>query len=432
VWFLQLFQQPHVELKIGDFLKRPQLFISVEEAQNRLLRVLNERVSLSTEHVHIVNSLGRVASELIRAPISRPRTNLSAVDGYAVRSLDTTGASIFTPIELIVKGVLKPGEDPGKMCIEPGYAIRVHTGAPVPCGADAIIMDEDVKIQGSTILVQRSVAPGSNIIFRGEDINEGDIIVKPGLLLQPAHIAALASLGINVVHVYRKIKVSLIAVGDELIEPGYSLNYGKEFNSSTYIVYAQLVRDSIFQVRYTGIVSDDVETILATIKSEFERGSDIIITTGGTGVGETDKVSELSGKHSSFIFRGIKMRPGRMTSASLIYGKPVIHLSGFPVAAWAGYELILRPAIAKWIGIEGFERPVVYAYLSRRVPNISGYTSIIRVTLTIKNGEYYAEPYMLRGSGVISSLLKTHGYIVIPENTEGFEEGEKVPVYLYR
>jgi molybdopterin molybdotransferase len=126
------------------------------------------------------------------------------------------------------------------------------------------------------------------------------------------------------------------------------------------------------------------------------------------------------------------MRPGRMTSASLMYGKPIIHLSGFPVAAWAGYELILRPAIAKWIGIEEFERPVIYAYLSRRVPNISGYNSIIRVALTIKNGEYYAEPYMLRGSGVISSLLKTHGYIIIPENIEGFEEGEKVPVYLYR
>jgi molybdopterin molybdotransferase len=419
-------------LGIGDFLKRPQLFISIEEAQNRLLRVLSERVSLSTERVHIVDSLSRVASELIRAPMSRPRTNLSAVDGYAVRSLDTTGASIFNPIELIVKSVLKPGEDPDKVCIEPGYAIRVHTGAPVPCKADAVIMDEDVKVQGSTILIQRSVAPGSNIILRGEDIEEGDVIVKPGLLIQPAHIAALASLGIDTINVYRKIRVSLIAIGDELIEPGHSLNYSKEFNSSTYIIYAQLVKDGIFQVRYAGIVPDDVKTILTTIKSEFERGSDIIITTGGTGVGETDKVSELLEKYSSLIFRGVKMRPGRMTSASLMYGKPIIHLSGFPVAAWAGYELILRPAIAKWIGIEGFERPVIYAYLSRRVPNISGYNSIIRVALTIKNGEYYAEPYMLRGSGVISSLLKTHGYIIIPENIEGFEEGEKVPVYLYR
>lgn len=412
-------------------MKRPEKFISVNEAKTRLSRVLSERIVLGEECLSIADSLGRVASRLIKALVNRPRVNLSAVDGYAVRSLDTTGSSVFSPVELVVKGVLRPGGNPNEVCVESGFTVRVHTGAPIPCGADAVVMDEDVKVQGNTILVFKPVAPGANIILKGEDISENSIIVEPGSLIRPAHIAALASIGVNTLQVYRKIKVSIIAIGDELIEPGYSLSGDKEYNSSAYIVYAQLVRDGIFQVNYAGIVPDDTEAILTTIRGEAAKGSDLIITVGGTGVSETDKIPELLEKHSSPIFRGVRMRPGRMTSASLVLGKPVLNLSGFPVAAWAGYELILRPAIATWLNIKGFERPVIYAYLSRRLPNTSGYTSIVRVTLIAKDDEYYAEPYMLRGSGVISSLLRTHGYVIIPEDTEGFEEGEKVPVYIY-
>jgi molybdopterin molybdotransferase len=412
-------------------VKRPEKFISVNEAKTRLSRVLSERIVLGEECLSIADSLGRVASRLIKALVNRPRVNLSAVDGYAVRSLDTTGSSVFSPVELVVKGVLRPGGNPNEVCVESGFTVRVHTGAPIPCGADAVVMDEDVKVQGNTILIFKPVAPGANIILKGEDISENSIIVEPGSLIRPAHIAALASIGVNTLQVYRKIKVSIIAIGDELIEPGYSLSGDKEYNSSAYIVYAQLVRDGIFQVNYAGIVPDDTEAILTTIRGEAAKGSDLIITVGGTGVSETDKIPELLEKHSSPIFRGVRMRPGRMTSASLVLGKPVLNLSGFPVAAWAGYELILRPAIATWLNIKGFERPVIYAYLSRRLPNTSGYTSIVRVTLIAKDDEYYAEPYMLRGSGVISSLLRTHGYVIIPEDTEGFEEGEKVPVYIY-
>jgi len=257
------------------------------------------------------------------------------------------------------------------------------------------------------------------------------VIIEPGTLISPVHAAALASVGVSTIQVYRKIDVSIIAIGDELVEPGYPVNQGKEYNSSAYIIYTQLVKDGIFRVNYAGIVPDDINAILNTIKNEISRGADLVVTVGGTGVSETDKISELIEKHSHCIFRGVKMRPGRLTSASLIYDKLVVNLSGFPVAAWAAYELILRPAITMWINIKGFERPVIYAYLSKRLPNISGYTSIVRVTLINKNDEYYAEPYALRGSGVISSLLRTHGYIIIPDNVEGFEEGEKVPVYLY-
>lgn len=412
-------------------MKRPETFISVNEAKIKLSKVLSERITLEEELVKIVDSLGRVSSRLVKAPFNRPRVNLSAVDGYAVRSLDTIGSSTFTPVELVIKSVLKPGGDPDEVCVEPGFAIRVHTGAPIPCGANAVVMDEDVKVQGDTILVFKPVAPGANIILKGEDISENSVLVEPGTLIRPAHVTALASIGVNALHVYRKIRTSIIAIGDELVEPGHPLSKGKEYNSSAYIIYTQLVRDGIFQVDYTGIVPDNTEAILDAIKREVSKGSDLIITVGGTGVSETDKIPELLEEYSSPIFRGVRMRPGRMTSASVVLGRPVLSLSGFPVAAWAGYELILRPAIAAWLNISGFERHVVYAYLARRLPNISGYTSIVRVSLAVKNGKYYAEPYMLRGSGVISSLLRTHGYIVVPEDTEGFEEGEEVPVYIY-
>jgi len=405
--------------------------IDVGEAIRRLVDALSRTLHLDVETVNLTNAIGKVLAEEVYATIDRPGEDISAVDGYAVRSLDTVGASYYNPVELTASRSVKPGERPAFPCIEPGVAVEVYTGTPIPCGADAVVMSEDVEVRGDRVLVYKPVAGGSNIIFKGEDFKKGDLLATRGTLIKPALLAALAANGVDKVKVYRKINVSIIAVGDELVEPGKEAPPGKVYDSSTYIVYSSLVRDLVFNAKYSGIVPDDVDAVANAVAREFERGADVVITTGGTGVGRHDIVVDFVKRHGEFVFRGVKLRPGRPTSSSVVGGKLLLHLSGFPIAAWTGYEVLFRTAVIKWLGVSGLERHSVYALLTRRLPNVAGYTSIVRVNVFERHGELYAEPYMLRGSGVISSMLRTNGYVVLPENVEGFEKNTRVKVYFY-
>lgn len=400
----------------------------MNEAVNRLVEVLKKHVELDIEEVGLLNAAGRVASENISATRDKPSWDLSAVDGYALNSVETIGASLYNPIEFRVVGVLRPGQRPGDVCIESGTAVRVHTGAPLPCGANAVVMDEDVEVLGNKILVYRQVAEGSNVIFRGEDLKKGEVICEKGQIVSPAVIAALTSSGIRSIRVYRKIRISIISIGDELVEPG-EVGQG-ECNSTAYILYSQLLKDVVFEPKYYGIIPDDPIIVEESVLKEIERGVDVVITTGGTGVGESDVIESIAKKHM-LVFRGVRMRPGRPTSCSIINGKPVIHLSGFPVAAWTGYELILRNAVIKWLGLKEFNRPIIKGVLTRRLPNVVGYVSVVRVSVELNGDEFLVEPYMLRGSGVISSLLRTTGYLILPEDVEGYDKGTKVTVYLH-
>lgn len=405
-------------------------FVSVNTAVDLLASAFSKTIKLDAEEVELVNAVGRVLCEDVYARRSRPLVDLSAVDGFALRSSETTGASIYNPVEFRVKGVLKPGDHPQSLCLEPGTAARVQTGAPIPCGADAVIMDEDVEIRGDSILVRRPVPRGFNVIFRGEDLAEGDIIGSSGTIISPSIVAALATTGVYKVRTYRRIRVSLIAIGSELVEPWTKPELSKEFNSTSYLVYSQLLKDWLYEPVYLGIVPDDPNSLEEAVLRAVERGSDLVITTGATGIGEADVVLRVARKYR-VLFRGVRMRPGRTTSCSIIGNKVVLHLSGFPVAAWTGYEMLLRPAVQKWLELKGFERPFVYARLTRRLPGTIGYASLVRVKLVGSDGEYAAEPYMIRGSGVISSLLKTNGYVVIPENVEGYDKGNRVKVYIH-
>lgn len=405
--------------------------VSLSEAINSLSRTLGETINLDVESVKLTQATGRIIAQDIYALEDRPSRDSTAVDGYAVRSIDTLGATQYNPVELRVIGVLRPGQTPSDICLEPGTSIRVHTGALLPCGADAVLMDEDVKSIGNKIYVYRQAPKGLNIVLRGEDFKKGDLLASKGEVVKPAVVTALAASGLMDIFVYRRIRVSIVAIGDELIEPGSRVVNGRVYNSSAYTIYSSLVKDGIFDVYYTGIIPDNVEALRKAFDREVERGVDIIITTGGTGVSESDVISRIIEQADRVVFRGVKMRPGRPTTSFVYRGKIVLSLSGYPVAAWTGYELILRNALIKWLGLKGFERKYIYAVLDKRTPNNVGYTSLIRVIVRDENGVFHAEPYMLRGSGVISSLLKTNGYIVIPEELEGYEKNDVVRVYLY-
>jgi len=410
--------------------KRLKTLISVDSAVELLTKALSESVKLNIEEVRVLEGLGRILAEDIRAPIDVPPFNRSAVDGYAVYAGDVVNASIYNPVELVLKGTITPSDQPPDRCIEPGEAVRVHTGSPIPCGANAVVMDEDTEIRGSRLVVYKPVSPGQNISRRGEDFGKGEIVVSTGTILNPAHVAALSSIGLDRVRVYRRIRVGVLTSGNEVCEPGVVSECPTLiYNSSARLIVALLENDGFHDVKYYGVFPDDPDVLSdALLKAADEN--DLVVTTGGTGVSEGDALVESIMEVGRVVFRGVKMRPGRPTSLTLVNGKPVLNLSGYPVAAWTGYEAILRPALREWLGLKGFTRPVVYAKLARRVPNAVGYRSYIRVLLRDEGGEYLVEPYMLRGSGVLSSLLRSHGYIVIPENVEGLEKDSLVAVHL--
>lgn len=397
----------------------PERLVGVPEASARLSRALSA-LQIGVEEVGVLEAAGRALAEDLLALLDNPPFDRSAVDGFAVRSADTVGASPYAPAELKVVGAGGP--------LGPGEAAPVSTGDPLPPGADAVVMAEEAELAGERVLVLRPVAAGANVSRRGEDVSRGQLIAERGRLLLARDIPALLAAGIARVKVLRKVRVAVLAVGSELREPGAGEGI---VNTTAHLAEAYLRGLGLLEVRYLGIYEDDPKVVEEALQSSAE-GHDVLVTTGGTGPGARDVLPAAVERAGAWLFRGVRMRPGRPTSASLIGGKPALHLSGLPLAAWAALEAIFKPALARGLGVKGLEPLAVPARMARRVPNEAGYRTYLRVLLRPEGGSLVAEPAPARGSGLTSVLSKTNGYVVIEEGCEGYEEGELVEAYLDR
>jgi len=401
--------------------------VSVEEAVRKAL----ERVSikLGVEEVSVWNALGRVLAEDVVAPVSQPPFHRSAVDGYAVRSQDTYGASPLNPAVLRVKGFMHTGDTPDKYALQPGEAVEVSTGAPLPVWADAVVMYEDAKRVGDVVEVYRAVAAFENVSRMGEDYRAGEVVVPAGRVLKPWDLAMIASCGLSRVRVYEKVRVGVVCTGSEVVEPGFPVKPGEVYNSTCVLAVNYLKQLGFVEPRYYGVFGDDPSVIRDVVLNALSENH-VLVTCGGAGVSDQDAVVEAVRSLGEFVFRGVAIRPGRPTSLALVGGKPVFTLSGYPVAVWTALEAVVAPVLYLVLGLEEPAKPTVKARLNRSVPNVIGYRSYIRVRVWREGSEYVAEPFMLRGSGVLSSLVKSSGYIVVPENSEGFQEGDIVEVVL--
>ncbi|MCS7114030.1 MAG: molybdopterin molybdotransferase MoeA [Nitrososphaerota archaeon] len=402
-------------------LKGFQKLASIEEAERTLLENL-EIQRLKTVRVPLHEALNRVLAENIKAEEALPRFDRSAVDGFAVRAVDTFGASQFKP------KILKLTEAKE---IKGGQAKQVWTGNMLPEGADAVVMLENVRRLNGEIEIWTAVTPGENVSKRGEDIAKGEIAVKAGTRLKPHHLGLIASLGVAEVEVYERPKVAVLATGNELVEAGQKLGKGQIFEANRLIISC-LCRELGAEPVDLGIAKDDVEEISKRIRLGLEK-ADIVITTGGTSVGAPDLVPaavNMLGK-PGVIVHGVAMRPAMPTALAVVNGKPVIILSGNPVAAIFGFEVFARPLILKMSGLKDEPRPMVEAKLTRRVSTALGRKTFVRVRVFMREGQLFAEPISARGSGIISTMVKANGYVVVPENREGLEEGETVQVRLF-
>jgi len=402
-------------------LKGFEKLTSIDEALSTFLKRLQLK-RMSSVQIPLHEALGRILAEKIIAREDLPPLDRSAVDGYALRAKDTFEASQFRPKTLKLTKEGKIGQN---------EAQKIWTGNPLPPGADAVVMLEHAKVSSEGIEIWISVTPGENVSKRGEDIQKGKVAMEAGTRLRPHHLGLLAALGLTHVKVVEKPKVALISTGNEIVDIDSKPKPGQVIDVNR-LVLSNMCLELGANPLDLGIARDDMEEISKKILEGIKR-ADMTITTGGTSVGYADLVPTAVNQigKPGVIVHGIAMRPGMPTALAILQGKPIVMLSGNPVAAMIGFEVFARSLILKMLGIESEPRPMLKAKLTQKVPSALGRRVFLRVYAFERNGEFFAEPIRVRGAGVLSTMTRANGYVIIPENLEGLEEGEAVTVHLF-
>jgi molybdopterin molybdotransferase len=402
-------------------LKGFEKLTSIDDAMNRFFESLKLEPKGAVE-VPLELGLGRVLAEEVLAASDLPSFNRSAVDGYAVRAEDTFEASQFAPKQL----KLTSGDR-----IREKQARPTWTGNMLPSGADAVIMLEYTRKKQGRIEVLASVTPGENVSKRGEDVRKSEVAVEAGTRLRPQHLGLLGALGLTKVMVRQKPSVVVLSTGNELVKLGEKPKLGQIIGVNR-LILSNMCRELGGEPIDLGIVKDDIAKISAKIQ-EAIKGGDLVLTTGGTSVGHADLVPAAVNRigKPGIIVHGVAMRPGMPTALAVLEGKPILVLSGNPVASMIGFEVFARPLILKLLGMKDEPRVRVKAKLTRKVASALGRRVFLRVHIYEENGEFFAEPVRIKGSGVLSTMTRANGYVVISENIEGIKEGEVVSVHVF-
>jgi molybdopterin molybdotransferase len=397
--------------------------ILVEEA---LRHILEKIPRLGTERLPILQSRGRILAEDISSSRNIPPWDNSAMDGYAVRWEDIQGASRRNPAVLKVLGDLPAGKV-FKGRGGPGEAVRIMTGAPLPGGFDTVVPVEDTETDGPRAKILVPAEKGKNIRFSGEDVKAGDKVIEAGDLLRPAHIGMLASLQRSMVSVYQRPRVAILSTGDELLEIDEPWEDGKIVNSNSYSL-ASLVSESGGIPLQLGIAKDRREELAAKIQQGLV--ADLLVTSGGVSVGDYDLVKRMLNELGQMNFWKVAMRPGQPLAFGMIAGKPLFGLPGNPVSSMVSFEQFVRPSILKMSGHKYLFRPTLQAILREDIPKKAGLVHFIRCRLAAEKGKVYATTTGEQGSGILSSMVKAQGLVVLPREQTLARAGEEVSVIL--
>lgn len=400
--------------------------ISLDEAIARLQKQFVDN-PLEIETVCLLEAQNRFLAEDLYAAENVPDFNRSTVDGYAVKAADTFGAGEALPSLLTAAGAVRMGQK-AEMILKKGQAVSVPTGGMLPEGADSVVMVEySEQFDADTIAVYKPVSPGENVIARGDDIRQGDVILKRGTRLSTKHIAMLAACGISRVNVYRPIRFAIISTGDEIIEIDQPQAIGQIRDINSYGL-ASIIRQWGGSVTYRAIVRDDYEALKQAMTEGLEQ-ADVLLTSGGSSVGERDYTYRLMQelcKDDVFI-KGIAIKPGKPTIAGKSDGKPVIGLPGHPSAAMTVFRVLMSAVMKQW-GLY-LEEPLVPARLSVNLPSSPGRTTFQMVQMEAGENGFTAVPIFGK-SGMIHLLGRSDGYIVLEAHQEGLEQNQQVLVHL--
>ncbi len=412
--------------------------ISVEEARERILELVS---ILEPEDAGIFEALDRVLAEDVYSDMNVPPLDNTAMDGYAVRAADTFGADRSNPVSLQVIFDLAAGYTTD-VSVRSGTAIRIMTGAPIPPGADAVVpFEETDEAQvgfaglpasqggGRWVKIFKAAKLGANIRRAGEDLREGERVLALGTVVRPPEIGLLSSVGRSRVQVHRRPRVAIIATGDELVEINQRPGPGQIRNSNNYTVAAGVLRYGGIPLML-GIARDSREDLSRKIEDGLENGADLIITSGGVSVGDFDVVKQVLAAEGEIRFWRVRMKPGKPLAFGHIQGVPHLGLPGNPVSTAVAFELFVRPALLKMQGKTRFNKPEVEAVFQDSIPRKDDRRHYLRVVLDRHGGQYVARLTGEQGSGILTSMVKANGLVIIPEDTRSVAPGEKVRVML--
>lgn len=377
---------------------------------------------LAGESVHLREAGGRVLAENVYSAVDVPLFDRAMMDGYAVQASDTTGASMYQKIRLRVVGQLYPGEKP-QTAVHPGQAIRVMTGAPLPPGADAVVPVEQTEMGPDYVDVLGEVVPGKNVGRRGEDISHGTLLLSAGRRLRPQDLGVLASVGVGSVSVVRRPRVHIIVTGNELLPAGEKPHGYTIVDANGPMLTALVERDG-GTVTSAQIVPDNPENILAALR----QPADVVLVSGGSSVGQEDFAPSLLARYGELAIHGIAMRPSSPSGMGRFEGRLVFLLPGNPVSCLCAYDFFAGRAIRLLGG-----RNAQWPYRSTRLPLARKLVSMIgRVDYArVCIAEGKVEPLAIGGASVLSSTTRADGFVVIPEDSEGYPPGTPVEVFLY-
>ena len=411
--------------------------ISVEQALEKILSYIDV---LEEEQKPILDSMGQVLAEDIYSAIDIPPLDNSAMDGYAVRAEDTRGAGRQSPRFLRVIDTVMAGSI-SEHSVEPGTAIRIMTGAPIPEGADSVVRFEDTDEAqrggaSGEIGILCKVKTGLDIRRAGEDIARGSVVLRRGVVIRPSEVGVLASLGRSKVKVIRCPIVAILATGSELVDINQPLPAGKIYDSNTYSVAALIQRYGGIP-KILGVALDSEDSLVAKLRQG--RDADMLITTGGVSIGDYDVVKDVLAKEGEVVFWKVRMKPGRPLAFGRIKGASkagvagdIIHLGlpGNPVSVMITFEIFARPAILKMMGKKNLAKPTVEAVIEEPIKNKSGYCIFARAVVEKRDGQYFARLTGPQGSGILTSMTSANGLVVVPEDKLEVKKGDIVQVMM--
>ena len=410
--------------------------LSVEEAFERIMSYFSP---LDPEDVPILQALGQTLAEDVTAPLQIPPLDNSAMDGYALKHADIEGTDADSPRELKVIGMVAAGDVPISP-VEPGTAIRIMTGAPVPQGSDTVVPFEDTdeverERQGlglDRINIKVELPLGANVRPAGEDVKKGALVLEKGTVVRPAEIGVLASLGKVTVRVVRRPVVAVLSTGNELLSPGDPQQAGKIYDSNNYSLTSSIIKYGGIP-KMLGIARDNLDDLNDKISQGAD--SDLLITSAGVSKGDYDIVKDVLNHRGEINFWSVRMRPAKPLAFGLIEGAggrrvPHLGLPGNPVSAMVAFEEFARPAILKMLGKSRFDKPTVEAVLEGPIHNYDERRVFARVEVTNRDGAYYANPTGPQGSNILTSMSKANGLAICPEDVPVMKAGERVKVKM--
>jgi molybdopterin molybdotransferase len=377
----------------------------------------------------LADAHGCVLVEDVHSTFPLPPFDNSAMDGYAVRAEDVVGASETTPVMLPVVGDVAAGST-SPYTVQPGLCVRIMTGAPMPPGANAVVPVEDTDGGLAQVAIMRATAVGRSVRVAGEDAQSGTQVLAAGTHLGATQLGLLAAIGRDRVVVRPRPRVVVLSTGSELVEPGQPLSRGQIPDANSALLTAAALEAGAIAYR-VGIVPDEPGLLADTLEDQLIR-ADVIVTSGGVSVGAYDVVKEVLSRVGTVRFDRVAMQPGMPQGFGTIGPEkvPFFGLPGNPVSSYVSFEVFVRPALRRMLGVEPIMRPIVRARVSEPLRSPPGRRSYLRAWIAVEQGAYTVRPVGGAGSHLIASLAAANALIVVPEDVTEVDAGSAVSVLM--